>query len=233
MNGNRDVQRLQRPEHPSLATLAYESIVEAIVDRRLQPGSRLSIEDLAVQLEMSTTPVREAIMRTVAERLVIQDRHRGFTVAPLLSESAYHQLFEVRHLLEMHAIRICQPDPVAIANLTQLVTTMAAMEHGPVYRDFQAFSKADATFHRTLVTMAGNLFLLRSWENLHFHLHVGRLYAGAGVIDFGDALAEHAAIMNALQAGDPMRLLADADHHIRCAEQRLRRLVTATLTLNP
>ena len=70
------VQKLQRPERPSLVTLAYEAVVEAIVDRRLEPGSRISIESLADQLEMSTTPIREALMRTVAERLVIQDNNR-------------------------------------------------------------------------------------------------------------------------------------------------------------
>jgi DNA-binding GntR family transcriptional regulator len=221
---------LKRPNHSSLATLAYEAIVEAVVDRRLEPGARLSIETLATQLEMSNTPVREALMRTVAERLVIQDRNRGFTVAPLLSGAAYHQLFEVRHLLELHAIRTSESISKTVDHLMQLVATMSAMEHGPDYRDFRAFSKADAEFHYGLVAMSDNVFLMQSWDNLHFHLHVGRLYAGSGVIDFRDAISEHTAIVKALQTGDKQHIVEIVDNHISCAERRLRILVTAALT---
>jgi DNA-binding GntR family transcriptional regulator len=210
--------------------LAYEAIVEAIVDRRLEPGARLSVETLATQLEMSTTPVREALMRTVAERLVIQDRNRGFTVAPLLSESAYHQLFEVRRLLELHAVRTHEPNAATVAQLTRLVATMSAMEHGPDYRYFRAFSKADSQFHYELVSMSGNAFLIQSWKNLHFHLHVGRLYAGTGVIDFSDAIAEHTAIIHALQTADKQYIVDIVDNHISYAEHRLRILVTSVLT---
>ena len=134
----------------------------------------------------------------------------------------------MRHLLEVHAIRTCQHNDLSLATLSHLTADMAAMEHGPIYRDFRGFSKADATFHRTLVAMSGNRFLLQSWKDLHFHLHVGRLYAGAGVIDFGDALHEHGEIVATLQSRNLPRAIEMVDQHIRYAENRLRTLVTAT-----
>jgi len=219
----------RRPPTRSLPELAYEAIVQAIFDRVFQPGTRLNIDMLAQQLDMSNTPVREALMRTVAQRLVIQDNNRGFTVAPLLKEQAYQQLFDIRHLLEMHAFDIMRPDEIAIARLCELVAQMPAMEHGTVYSDFHEFNQADREFHHTLIAMSRNPFLIRAWEDLHFHLHMGRLYAGAGVVDFGYALPEHTAIAQALQAGNREAAAQAASHHIQQARQRLRSLLPTAI----
>jgi DNA-binding GntR family transcriptional regulator len=98
-------------------------------------------------------------------------------------------------------------------------------DHGKTYRDFAAFSRQDHAFHRAVVSMSGNRFLLEAWSGLNFHLHVSRLYAGEGVIDYADALQEHDAIVDALLAGDPGRLAAAVEAHIRRAEVRLVRLL--------
>ncbi len=219
---------LRRPSTRSLPELAYETIVQAIFDRTFQPGARLNIDMLAEQLDMSNTPVREALTRAVAQRLVIQDNNRGFTVAPLLKEQEYHQLFDMRHLLEMHAFALMHLDDAAIARLCELVALMPSMEHGTVYSDFREFNQADREFHHTLITMSHNPFLIRAWEDLYFHLHMGRLYAGAGVVDFGYALPEHTAIAQALQAGNREAAATSASYHIQQAEQRLQRLLPAS-----
>jgi DNA-binding GntR family transcriptional regulator len=73
--------------------------------------------------------------------------------------------------------------------------------------------------------MSGNRFLIEAWDNLHFHLHVGRLYAGTGVFDFREGLKEHRAIVDALAAGskeEPIRLLKE---HIKHAQSRLGVLI--------
>lgn len=217
---------LRRPPRPSLADLAYEAVVEAIVDRRIKPGARIGIDPLAMELEMSATPIREALARAAAKRLVVQVSNRGFTVTPLLSEREYHQLWDVRYLLEIHAIRAARSSDERITQLATIVDRMPLMEHGPIYRDFKEFSEADREFHHTLVAMAGNDFLLRAWDDLHFHLHVGRLYAGAGLVDFDDALREHAAIADHLVAGQREAAMRELAHHIKRAEQRLVDLVT-------
>jgi DNA-binding GntR family transcriptional regulator len=218
-------QRLRRAEKLSLPDLAYESIVEAIIDGRLPPGSRLGIDELCRQLAMSNTPIREALSRVAAERLVIRETNKGFTVTPLLSETEYHQLFDVRHLLEIHAITLSDTGRPPIDQMADLVETMSALTPGRRYRDFREFNRADREFHRALVRMSGNTFLIRAWEDLHFHLHVGRLYTGAGIIDYGDALGEHAAILDALRTGDKEQIVDRVSQHIKRAESRLSKLL--------
>lgn len=216
---------LGRRRAPSLPELAHQAVVEAIVDRHFAPGTRLNIDRLAEQLGMSTTPVREALARAAAQRLVIQDNNRGFTVAPLLEENEYHQLFAVRYLLETHALANATPRQADVARLTDIVDRMSSMGHGPEYRDFGDFNQADREFHHRLIATARNAFLEKAWSDLHFHLHVGRLYAGQGVIDFGYALREHAAIVDALHRGDRDGAIRAASLHIGEAEKRLKKLL--------
>ena len=224
-----DIRSLRRLPRANLATQAYESIVEAIIDRHLEPGTRLNIEDLAKQLDMSATPIREALAHAAGQRLVMQRSNHGFTVAPLLSERKFGELFDVRHLLETYTLGCAELNSPMVGRLEEIVGLMPTMEHGPVYRDFREFNQADREFHHILVSMARNTVLTKTWEDLHFHLQVGRFYAGAGVIDFGDALREHVAIVEALRTGDKEAAARAVSHHIKQAEDRLKILVDAVV----
>lgn len=219
---------LRRRSRSSLPELAYETIIEAIIDRRFAPSARLSIDRLAEELEMSNTPVREALTRMATEKLVIQDNNRGYTVAPLLNNVEYDQLFDVRRLVETHALRISEFDSSAIEQLQEIASQMPLMASGPIYHDFRDFNLADSHFHRILVGMSGNRFLIEAWDNLHFHLHMGRLYAGTGIIDFRQGLEEHRAISEVIQTGDKDQLLRVIEDHIESAQKRLKVLIQTT-----
>src|SRR5215213_3874004 len=96
---------IKRPVHLSLVDIAYNALVESIMNQDFQPGGHLSIESLARRLSMSNTPVREALMRADGERLVRQKSNHGFVVAELLTLPEIHQLFDTRHLLEVYAVQ--------------------------------------------------------------------------------------------------------------------------------
>jgi DNA-binding GntR family transcriptional regulator len=215
----------RRPPRQSLVDLAYEAIVEAIVDRRIGSGARIGIDALAERLGMSATPVREALARASAKGLVVQESNRGVTVAPLLSPEEYGDLWDTRRLIELHALDEARLEPAAVERLGAIIAGMPSMEHGPVYRGFREFSEADHEFHHTLVSMAGNEFLMRAWDDLHFHLHAGRLYAGPGLVDFHDALREHGAIVALLRAGDKTAARSALAGHIDGARRRLAPLI--------
>jgi DNA-binding GntR family transcriptional regulator len=221
--------KLLRPERQSLADLAYETIAEAIYMHRLAPGERLTIEELCRQLDMSGTPVREALSRAAALELVRQDSQRGFTVAPALTTSEMGQLFAVRRTLELEALAEIAAPP-APERLAELARSMATSEHGPHFSDITQFSRLDHSFHREFVAATGNRFLLRSWEGLHFHLRVHRVYAGEGVVDFTEAAAEHAAIAAAATAQDRDALRAAVERHIDTAARRITSLSTGGTT---
>jgi DNA-binding GntR family transcriptional regulator len=214
----------------SLGKIAYEAIVAGIFEGVLPAGTQISIDGVARQLKMSNTPVREALSRLAAERLVLFSANRGYTVTPKISADEYHQLFEARRTLELASIKSAIMDPASIDRIGALLRQLSSTEGGIEYEQYHGFNQADREFHLAFVSMSQNRFLRHAWEQLHFHLHVGRLYAGAGVIDLQEARTEHQAIFQALKDGDRKELLQRMGDHIKSAETRLRRLVRTNPT---
>lgn len=220
-NKQSQYQSITRPEHQSLADIAYNALVKAIVNQDFEPGSPLSIDGLARQLSMSNTPVREALMRANGERLVRQKTNHGFVVAPLLTPKELHQLFDLRHVLETHALASAILPNSSVKDVQKLIEQMAHSSDGEVYDDYKEFLILDREFHRALVRLSGNSFVIKAWEDLHVHLHLSRLYKGVGLIDRSDSVDEHRTILNALQEGDKEEALGLLSHHIRRVEDRL------------
>jgi DNA-binding GntR family transcriptional regulator len=210
----------------SLAGIAYEAIVEGIVTGVLPAGSQVSIDGVSRQLKMSNTPVREALSRVAAERLIMLSANRGYTVAPRITEEDYHQLFEARRVLEIAAIKSAIINSKTTARVAKVMDQFLGTDSSPEYKHYRNFNRGDREFHLALVQMSRNRFLCHAWEQLHFHLHVGRLYAGAGIIDHQEACAEHEQIFAALQANDRKNALKRVGEHIEKAEQRLRQLLS-------
>lgn len=213
---------LTRREHLSLADIAYNSLLAAIVNQDFEPGAQLSIDGLAKQLAMSNTPVREALMRANGERLVQQKTNHGFVVAPLLSAAELHQMFDVRYLLEIHALSQAHLPHDLVPELRRLAEQMDQVSDGAVYSDFKDYLLLDHDFHRTLISLSGNAFLLKTWQDLHVHLHLSRLYTGVGLFDRSESAPEHQAIVDALQNNDLESAIQRLGSHIRRVEIRVR-----------
>ena len=82
-NANYGVLKRQQ-QYLSLTEIAYNTLLEAIINQDFPPGAPVSIDNLAQQLKMSNTPVREALMRAHGEGLVTQKINHGFVVADIL-----------------------------------------------------------------------------------------------------------------------------------------------------
>jgi len=227
----------------SRVDLAYETLARGIFDRVLKPGDRLGIDAAARRLQMSITPVREALARLASDGLLTQVANQGYRVAPLLTATEFHALFTARRVLELEALRP-RPDgtgvaarlsrPLAVTNrmaehLEELTAGMRAVNPGPDYAEFGEFSRLDRDFHQALVDASANRFLASAWRGLHFHLHVSRLYAGAGVIDYDEGCHEHDAIVEAVRRRDAAALELQVTRHILSAESRLSQLLNETL----
>jgi len=219
--GKSDYSTVKRPAYLSLADIAYNALIEAIINQEFAPGSPVSIDSLARQLNMSNTPVREALMRVNGEGLVAQKTNRGFVVADILTSQQMHQLFDVRHTLELHALSGVVVSRKDIETLQGLLEEMSKSKDGAVYSDYKDYLQHDNQFHRSLVSLSGNQFLLKAWEDLHVHLHLSRLYTGVGLFDRGDSNTEHQAIVDALQQNDNLQVLSLISQHIKRVSKRM------------
>jgi DNA-binding GntR family transcriptional regulator len=147
----------------SKSDLAYAELRGQILSGTLPPGSRLAQYDLAASLNMSITPLREAIRRLSSEGLVTVDTHRDVRVSPMNADEA-RQLFEVRLSLD--------PTAAELAAARRTDADIAAMRDAvgkllPVTRRWgEEAVTAHRAFHRTVYRASHNDVLVRMLDDL-------------------------------------------------------------------
>ncbi len=206
-----------------LSDAVYSEIKDRIIRLQLAPGKSVSIDSLRKELNVSSTPIREALNRLSAENLVHFEPFKGFTVEPLLNYAQLSQLHEVRALIEIHAIKAGGErlrDERADA-LDREIDAMERLVESETF-DVAAFNVADEEFHIQLITAAENPVLERTYRSLNAHVQIARLFNRLGK-DLGRAAnAEHKEIAAALRAGAIEQAATHAARHIGAVTDRLR-----------
>jgi DNA-binding GntR family transcriptional regulator len=209
------------PSRQSLTDDVYEAIKTFIMDDVIPPEGRLSIDQLARDLHVSSTPIREALVRLESEGLARKEPLRGYSTTPALTPEQVAELFEFRGVIEpWAAARAAQRrDPDGLAALQAELDSVGELPAGDSYKAYRELANHDDRFHRQIATLAGNAQLLQSFVRTHCHAHLFRrrysTWLGTATV------AEHRDIAAAIVAGDASLARAAMTTHLRQARQRL------------
>jgi DNA-binding GntR family transcriptional regulator len=159
-------RQLERIQHSSLRDLVVEAIRDAIIQGKLKPGDKIPEAELAEQLGVSRTPIREAI-RILEQQGLVKARPKNGTYIARLDPEELRDSLLVRASLEELAVR------QALAQATEeewsalcdgLEDIVAAMKHALEGGDTIAAIELDTRFHTLLIDGAGNNYLSRTWS---------------------------------------------------------------------
>lgn len=180
----------------------YSRLKEAIQTCSLAPGTRLTLDGLAEQLNVSRVPVREALLQLQVEGLVEMAPHAGAVVAPISLDSIY-ELFLILEEMEVLAGRVVaeRASPEDLADLERTLEDMAtAIAEGNVER----WSELNTEFHKKISRVSGMPFLqqitekaLEKWDRMRRYFLTEVLYERTE-----QAHEEHRRIYVALKEGD-------------------------------
>jgi len=205
--------------------LAYRKIRTSIQSGELKPGERLREAELAEQIGLSRTPVREALARLVSEGLVIHDATRGIMVAEL-DYSMVTELYFMREVLEGTAARLTaqHASDVEISILEDLCRQYeAAIQSG----DGTALAVSNRHFHDTLYRCSHNRYLINMLTVLHDALSLLGTTTLRSRDRAAETLQEHVTVVAAVRARDPEAAEAALRTHIRNAQKvRMQQLFT-------
>jgi DNA-binding GntR family transcriptional regulator len=194
------IDRIGRPR--SLATIAADQIRELIVTDRLHLGQQLSEASLAEQLGISRTPVRDALLRLQAERLVeIQPQQGSFVFR--YDAKQLHSILALREILEVGAVRAA----VKLDRDRTAKTLSALVEAGEplVNADPEAFQAIDTAFHQAVMTESQNPELIDAYGRITGRVRAIRHRVNRTVSKFAGSQADHVAIVAAIRARDDAR----------------------------
>jgi DNA-binding GntR family transcriptional regulator len=224
----------------SLADETYDAIRTKILDHEISPGQHVGIDELARELAVSQTPIREALARLESDGLVIKIPLRGYEATDLLSVQQFDQLFRFRAVIEPWAAesasrRRSDDDldalhaELARADRIERSTATATAD----------FVEHDSRFHALVAHASGNRWIEDSFVRTHCHLHLFRVFTAT----FGSegtggsfvrsmfaeyyqngstplALAEHRQIVSAIATGSDDRAGELMLGHIESSRER-------------
>ncbi len=146
------------PRTRAAAERAYSQLKEMILYHRIKPGQRLQDRDLAQELGVSRTPVREALGHLERDGLVTNRNGRGYFVREIDSKEVEH-LYDLRELIECHAITLAvkHAKPEDIAELAGVLDTIKALDDSPKGRSEEI--TLGNRVHEIIGRASGNPFL--------------------------------------------------------------------------
>jgi len=184
----------ERPEN--LAAQAYRGLRSLILERKIPPGSLVIEGRLVDELQMSRTPVREALVRLIGEGLLVRADARSYAVRSV-PPVEFFQSMQVRETLETHAMDLAA-DRLPLEQIDALARDIRRLARETEQE--AVHWQADDQLHLMFARASGNAVLVKTIETLRVNT---RLFELAG--PFGRVAkdgAEHLAILAAWRSGD-------------------------------
>ncbi|GAB7005544.1 GntR family transcriptional regulator [Nocardioides sp. AN3] len=187
---------------------AYLQIRRMVMLGEFPSGHRLAEEQIAEQLQMSRTPVREAFVRLHSDRLLKRFSDGGYYVAEI-DLLDLRDLYELRLTLELRGITRAAEAGITHDRgaLTQLLSTWQAIREDPPEPD-GSFIGLDEAFHLALLRASGNLALAEMLETVNIRIRPVHTYDFLSADRITTSIDEHLGIVTALLDGEVL-LAAD------------------------
>ena len=209
-----------RAKRSSLVDRAYEVIRHRILENTYPPGLNALESELTIELGISRTPLREALIRLEKEGLIkIIPRH-GMRVLPM-SPTDMKEIYEILTALESHAAEIVALRKPGEAELKPLLDATRDMNRALEANNLEEWAKADERFHKDLIEATGNHLLLEAVQQYWDRVHRARMITLQLRPKPENSTKEHAALVEMLRAGDARGAVGVNRRHRERASQEL------------
>lgn len=213
--------RIQRRRHlqvtpiarPSLHSEVVRRLRDMILEGELAPGAQIAERELCERLEVSRTPLREALKVLAVEGLVQLRPHRSATVSRLSREDLGHT-FRVMEALEALAGELAC-ERISDAQIKEIRALHECMVAHYLAHERPQYFRVNQVIHRKIVEAAGNPVLSEVYANLSGRILQARYMANYSAVRWKQAVAEHASILSALAARDGVELSRILKRHLR------------------
>ncbi len=209
----------------SVGERIYATLRERIVTAELEPGQKLSENELAEPLGVSRTPIREALARLRVDRLVAIVPQLG-TFVTLISEDAINDAAFVREALECSAVRLAS-ERISKSSLEELQANLHAQAQASSDGNAEAFDLLDEAFHRLICESSGHEIAWTLSRRADGHLDRVRRLSLPNDGYMAEMLAEHRSVLAAIAEGDPTEAEIKLREHLRMVLSSLDQIRTA------
>ena len=190
----------------------YQEIKKMLYFNLLIPGQKLVYQDLAKRLNVSITPVVQALIRLTRSNLVIYEPNKGYFVGEI-TENEARELYQAREALELYAV------PFVLKNLNRekvrsIKLALKEYKKETISEERRTLMIMDAHFHMKIMEYAGNTVILNILKDLFEQIYLRYKPEYLWEERIKKATQEHHAILSLLSKGDVEQVRSAMMHHI-------------------
>ncbi len=205
-------------DRQSLTAKVYARIRDDIIEGRYQSGDYLVETKLAEEMDVSRTPVREALKQLELEDLVVSIPNRGVMVQGMTGQDI-DDIFTIRHLIEGQAT-FWAAERIDAAGLSRLTEIMELMEMYTRKNDATNLARLDTEFHDVIFQACNSRVLRHILAQLHQNTRQVRRTSLTAPERPGRSLCEHRRVFEAIERHDPAEAKMAMEAHVVNAHDR-------------
>ena len=200
------------PNRVRLADEVYRQVLDAVLAGDLRPGERIVQDRIAEEINVSRTPVREALLHLEREGILARVGTAGFTVRGI-SESEVRDIYQAREAIEGYAARLVaeQRSAASLRRIERTVEKEESIAAGSVEEYFHA----NRRIHRSIVEETGNEYLLKSFDAIWNRGFSFRMFATIEHAGLDASLHGHAGLAASMRSDHPREAGEAMISHIR------------------
>ena len=188
----------------NLHEATFQTLKSLLVEGKIAPGSKLNERELAERLNVSRTPIREAIRRLAADGLVELIANRGAIAVQLSIDDVIHT-FDVIAELEGYSGELAAQN-ISDSTLSELEALQYEMMASYARRDLSSYYKLNLRIHRLINQAANNPVLATLFSQVNSRIEALRFRSNQDGVKWEKAVEEHQEMLDALKARDSARM---------------------------
>lgn len=217
--------RLEKNPFEKIAVIVRDIMKEAIIRLEIAPGSKINMAQIAGRLNVSRTPVKEALNMLVKEGLVRTDESKSGYFAFDLTDQYMEHFWAARSAIESAAAALCAANSHRL-DLSEMRRLCDCVQEYFQNGEYEKLVENDMTFHRMLIRYAGNPFLSEMYgtleQNISYYssrsIDYLRKYSYSLNDNYDLLVYQHRTILNAILSGIPDLAGSAVKQHIASAD---------------
>lgn len=217
---------------PNLNDVVYKTLRKAILQYDFEPGERLDLSDLENRLQVSRTPLKNAMTRLEVEGLVQVQARRG-TFVTQISAAKLTEDYKIRSAYELY-VALCLFKYLTDTDYEFFIEIGLQMDDLALHARQSGWQSMildyldlDRLLHQKLVACGGTPRMLVLWQQTNVHTQIGRLANQISDTEFESIHFEHRQILEAISARSPERLNATLLNHLEASRLSLLRILSS------
>ena len=205
-----------------LQTQAYDYLINLIKNGDLQPDTIYSLKQVAAEIGVSRTPLRDAVLRLEQERYVDILPSKGFVLHKMTRDDII-ETYELRNAIELYCFKQLSKGldtERGQENFTKLSKKVALQkENASTTRDAEDYGRKDYEFHRSVVQYVGNESMLEIYRRFMYRIFWLNVTSFSQEGRMDDTMKEHEQILELISSHDMEGLEKLMDHHLTIAQE--------------